>query len=399
MTLQGYRIELAPTDEQIQRLSAHEGLHRVVFNHCLAHVKAVHDQRAAERTYGIADEDLTPSQSWRAPALEKYWRATSHKYPWFADEALSSRVPKEACRALAAALSNWAKSKAGKRKGRRMGFPVWRRKKGRGRFRMDADRIRPVERRTLRIPAVGLVRTREDMSWLTNRLDDGRARIVGGAVSRAAGRWWVSFQVQVDRTDINARHQAPADGPIVGVDLGITTYATIVSDDGSVREVANPKHLARAQRKLKRLHRALSRSQRGSANRVKAVRRVATAHLDVAHARADFQHKLTTELARTKSVIVVEDLSVAGMVKNRRLARSISDAGWATFLHQLAYKTTWYGSRLVVADRWFPSSRLCATCGAVNASLTLSDRTWTCPCGATHDRDVAAARNLLSLAA
>ncbi|WP_093180728.1 RNA-guided endonuclease TnpB family protein [Sanguibacter gelidistatuariae] len=399
MTLQGFRLELAPTPEQAGRLSAHEGLHRVVFNHCLARVKAVMDQRAAERSYGIVDADLTPVQSWSGPGLEKYWRETAATYPWFAGERMSSRVPKEACRSLAAALSNWSTSKAGARRGRKVGFPGFRRRKDGGRFRMDSDRIHPTGARAMHIPAVGVVRTREDATWLTGRLAEGRARILGGAASRVAGRWWVSFQVEVDRTDINAHHRAPTDGPVVGIDLGIKTYATIASSDGTVVEVANPRHLARAQRKLARLNKALARTQRGSANRAKAVRKVAQVHLDVAHARADFGHKFTTELARTKSVIVVEDLHVAGMVKNRRLARAISDAGWATVLHQLAYKAAWYGSRLVVADRWFPSSRLCSACGVINTELTLADRVWTCPCGIVHDRDVTAARNLLGLVA
>jgi putative transposase len=371
-----------------------------VFIHCLAHVKAVMSQRAAERTYGIPDEQLTPTVGWSAPALERFWRATHREfYPWFTEEELSSRVPKEACRALAAALSNWAKSKTGARKGRRVGFPRYRRRKDGARFRMDADRARPAGPRQVRIPAVGTVKVREDLGWLTGRIAGGRARVVASRIERRAGRWWISFQVDVDRTDINARRAAPVDGPVVGIDLGITTFATIAADDGTVVEVENPRHLQRRLRRLRRANKALARKQKGSANRAKAAATVAKVHLDAANARADFLHKLTTTLTRTNSAIVVEDLAVAGMVKNRRLARHIADAGWAEFRRQLTYKAAWYGTRLVVADRWYPSTRTCIACGQVNHDLTLADRRWTCECGTTHDRDRTAALNLLRLAA
>lgn len=400
MTLQGFRVELAPDAGQAERLAQHAGLHRVVFNHALAHVKAVMGQRAAEKTYGIAAEDQTPAVGWSAPMLEKYWRETHpDTYPWFKGEGLSSRVPKEACRALAAALSNWGKSKAGARKGRRVGFPRFRRRKDGATFRMDADRTRPIALRTVYVPAVGDIHTHEDMGWLTTRITDGRARVVGSRVERRAGRWWVSFQVDVDRTDINTRRTAPTAGPAVGIDLGIKTFATVAADDGTIVEVTNPRHLDHRLRRLRRADKALARTQPGSANRVKAARKVARIHLDVAHARADFLHKLTTTLTRTNSVIVVEDLAIAGMLRNRRLARRIADAGWGEFRRQLAYKAGWYGAKVVVADRWYPSTRTCTTCGHVNGELTLADRTWTCPCGTVHDRDVTAAVNLLRLAA
>ncbi len=143
------------------------------------------------------------------------------------------------------------------------------------------------------------------------------------------------------------------------------------------------------------MNKALARCQRGSNNRVKAVGKVAAVHLTVANRRTDFLHQLTTRLARTKRAIAVESLNVAGMVRNRRLARAISDAGFGEFLRQLDYKTGWYGSKLWAADRWFPSSKTCSACGAVNNGLTLSDRAWTCLCGAAHDRDRNAAVNLL----
>jgi putative transposase len=237
------------------------------------------------------------------------------------------------------------------------------------------------------------------MAWLTDRLKDGRARVIGSKVEQRAGRWWIAFQVDVDRTDINTRHSAPVGGPTVGIDLGIKTFAMIASTDGTVVEVPNPRHLDHKLRRLRRANKALARKQAGSANRGKAARAVARVHLDVAHARADFLHKLTTSLTRANSVIVVEDLNVTGMAANRRLARHIADAGWAQFRRQLTYKADWYETKLVVADRWFPSTRTCTTCGQVNHDLTLADRTWACTCGTIHDRDVTAATNLLRLAA
>jgi putative transposase len=400
VTLQGFRVELAPTPVQADRLAQHAGLHRVVFNHCLAHVKAVLGQRAAEKTYGIPDDELTPAVGWSAPALEKYWRATHREvYPWFGEEGLSSRVPKEACRALAAALSNWAGSKTGARKGRRVGFPRFRRRKDGATCRFDAHTAYPATSRLVHVPTIGKVPTREDMGWLADRIAEGRARVLGSRYERRAGRWWVAFQVEVDRADVNARHAAPADGPVVGIDLGIKTFATIAASDGTIVEVPNPRQLGRKLRRLRRANKALARRQKGSKNRAKAAAAVAKVHLDVANARADFLQKLTTSLTRTKSTIVIEDLSVAGMVKNRRLARHIADAGWAELRRQLAYKATWYGCRIIVADRWYPSTKTCTTCAEVNHDLTLADRRWTCQCGTVHDRDRTAAINLLRLAA
>jgi putative transposase len=394
---QGYRIELDPTVEQRQRLVQHAGLSRVVENFCLDLVKAALDQRRAEKTYGIPDERLTPVP-WSAPALEKAWRAAHpDRYQWFTAEGLSSRVPKEACRVRAAGLKNWADSRNGRRAGRRVGFPTHRKRKHGLRLRYDADRARPLDTRTVTLPGVpGKVTTREDMSWLTSRIADDRARVIGATIKDRAGRWWVSFQIEIDRTDINAGRQAPGDAPSCGIDLGLKTFATVVDDDGTVTEVQAPKALDAARRKLRRANKALARSQHNSANRVKARARVVRVHLKVANRRTDFLHKTTTTLARTKRAIAVENLNVAGMVRNRSLGRAISDAGFSEFLRQLGYKAGWYGSRVWAADRWYPSSKTCSSCGAVNAKLTLSNRAWVCPCGAQHQRDVNAARNLLA---
>ncbi|GHH63851.1 transposase [Streptosporangium violaceochromogenes] len=393
---QGFRVELDPTFAQRARLGQHAGLSRVVENFCLEKVKAAFDQREAERSYGVSGKDLTPVP-WSAPALERLWRLEhSTRYPWFSEDGLSSRVPKEACRVRAVGFKNFFDSRGGKRKGKKAGFPGWRRRKHGSRFRYDADRAAPAGVRAVKVPGVGKVRTCEDMSWLTERLADGRARVIGPTVKEAAGRWWISFQVEIDRGDLNERRSVPAGAPACGIDVGVKTFATIVDDDGAVTEIHAPQPLKAALRKLRKASKAVARKRRGSANQAKAVQRLARVHLEVANQRADFLHKTTTDLARTKRAVAVETLNVTGMIANRRLARAISDLGFGEFFRQLAYKADWYGSAVWVASRWFPSSRLCGGCGTINRDLTLADRVWACGCGLTHDRDVNAAGNLLA---
>lgn len=293
-------------------------------------IRAALAQRAAEQTYGVAEEELT-RVPWTAPQLEALWR-TAHpdRFPWFIAEGLSSRVPKEAARCRASALKNWVASRAGKYKGPKVGFPVWRKRRDGSRFRYDADRAKPADARTVSLPGIGKVATREDMSWLTGRIEAGDARVLGATVKERAGRWWISFQLDVDRTALNASRTAPAGADACGLDLGLTVFATLRNDDGTTEEIQAPKPLKRALRKLARANRALVRKAEGSANRARQARKVAALHLKVAHQRADFLHQTTTWLARTKRAIAVETLHIAGMMKNHRLARAIQDAGWGS---------------------------------------------------------------------
>jgi putative transposase len=187
--------------------------------------------------------------------------------------------------------------------------------------------------------------------------------------------------------------QLPATGTVVGVDLGIKDFA--VTSDGE--KITNPRALARREQNLARYQRRLARCQKGSANRTKARAKVARAHRKVRASRADFLHRVSARLVRDNDVIVIEDLNVAGMVRNRSLAKAISDCGWGTFRRMVEYKTTRAGRHLIVIDRWYPSSKTCSVCGHLLAHLSISTRTWQCPsCGTRHDRDINAAKNILA---
>lgn len=295
-------------------------------------------------------------------------------------------------------IKNWVRSIHGKRTARPVNFPVLRKSKHGRRFRAEGGvtGIYPVDSRTLKIPRVGHVASREDMSWLTDRIADGRAHVLSVTIRERAGRWWASFTLTVDRSDINTRRAVSSSAPSCGIDLGLKTFAVIANSDGTSEEVLAPMPLRRVRNKIRRAHRAMGRKTPGSANREKARVALAALHLRASNQRNDFLHKLTTRLARTKRAIAVETLNVAAMKKNRLFCRLASDAGFSEFNRQLKYKSEWYGSTVWMADRWFPSSRTCGDCGTVNRALKLKDRTWSCPCGAVHDRDHNAARNLLA---
>ncbi len=214
-------------------------------------------------------------------------------------------------------------------------------------------------------------------------------KILSATVSEHAGHWYVSVQVEQEQA-------VPQNtGPVVGIDLGVKNLATL--SDGTV--IPNPRHLKRRLKKLKRLQRMVSRRQKGGKNRKKAVRNLAKLHRQIKQQRSNTLHQVTTRLARTKSVLVIEDLNVRGMLKNHRLAQAIGDVGFYEFKRQLLYKASWYGARVILADRWEPSSKRCSGCGWVDAELTLSTRTFACQqCGRVIDRDLNAALNLVKLA-
>ena len=216
-----------------------------------------------------------------------------------------------------------------------------------------------------------------------------KGKVMGATVRRDGDRWMLSVQV-----DVGDHHKDRTADGTVGVDLGVTTLATLSTGE----KIEGPKPLKKALGKLRRCSRRHSRKKKGSNNRGKSRLRLARLHRRVRNIRRDAIHRLTTRLCRENQAVVIEDLSVRGMMRNRRLARRIADMGWYEFRRQLEYKCLIYGTKLVIADRFFPSSKTCSACGAVRAELSLGERAYRCPeCGLRLDRDLNAARNLWNL--
>ena len=395
MTLLAYRYALDPTPAQERALRSHAGAARVAFNWGLARVKANLAQREAERSYGIAGAALTPALSWSLYSLRKDWNAAKDAVaPWWREcskEAFNTGLDQ-----LARALKNWGGSRTGKRKGRAVGFPRFRSKrKARLSMRFTTGAIRCEVAHAV-LPRLGRIKLHE-------RAATGGARILSATVRHERGRWFVSFTAEQDIT----RPAPRLPDAVAGVDLGIKALAVVATSEGEVSEVANPRHLSRALRKVRRLSRAVSRRQgpdrragREPSSRWRSADAARNKALGkVADQRRDAVHKLTTALAAAYGTIVVEDLNVTGMLANRRLARHVADASFSEVRRQLEYKAAWRGGRVIVADRWFASSKTCSECGAVKAKLALSERTYCCTeCGAVLDRDVNAAVNLARLA-
>ncbi|MBO2459019.1 IS607 family element RNA-guided endonuclease TnpB [Actinomadura violacea] len=380
---QAYRFALDPTPRQERELHSHAGAARFAWNWGLA---ACLDRHDAEGKW------------WTGMELHRLWNRVKKTDPalgWWAEN--SKCVYQEAFRDLDRALREFVRARKGLRKGRRLGFPRFK-KRGRCRdsFRFGSGVMR-CSGLTVTLPRLGTIATHESTRKLARRLENGTARILSATVTRTAHRWFVSFTVHVDR-DVPARHARP--GSVVGVDLGVKTLLTGVDGLGTVIEVGGQKALRAALRRLQQLGKAHPRTRPGSANRAKAAGRLAQCHARVAAVRADALHKATSGLAARYETVVVEDLNVTGMLANRRLARAVSDQGFATARRMLEYKAGWNGGRMVVADRWFPSSKTCSGCGGRKPSLSLSERTFRCgACGLTLSRDVNAAINLRDLAA
>ncbi|MBW4683285.1 MAG: transposase [Microcoleus vaginatus WJT46-NPBG5] len=204
-----------------------------------------------------------------------------------------------------------------------------------------------------------------------------------------AGQWYISIRFDEPR---NLKLEPVAQS--VGLDVGISSLVTLSTGE----KIANPKHFNRHYKRLRRAQKALSRKQKGSRNREKARLKVARIHQQITNSRKDHLHKLTTRLIRENQTIAVESLAVKNMVKNPKLAQSISDAGWGEMVRQLEYKCQWYGRTLVKIDQWFPSSKRCGNCGHIVERLPLNVREWDCPvCGIDHDRDVNAAKNIIAV--
>jgi putative transposase len=380
--IQAYRFALDAAPAQERVLRSHAGAARFGWNWGLARCQQRYE--AEGRWYSGME-------------LHKLWNEAKKADPalaWWAEN--SKCVYQEAFRDLDRALRDFIASTKGQRKGKRLGFPRFK-KRGRCRdsFRFSTGAI-GCAGTTVTLPRLGTIHTYESTRKLARRLEAGTARILSATVSRTAGRWFVSFTVEVERT-IPERHARP--GSAIGVDLGVRTLLTGVDDRGIVVTVPGPRALRSSLRRLRHASRAHSRKTVGSANRRKSAAGLGRIHARVANVRVDALHKATSGLAARYEAVVAEDLNVAGMTRNRRLARAIADQGFGMVRRMLGYKTTWNGGRLVLAGRWFPSSKMCSGCGAVKAKLSLSERTYRCGCGLVTGRDVNAAANLLKLAA
>lgn len=377
MGMRGYKTELDLNHAQITACKKHAGCARFAYN------------------WGLSRKQEARQTGQRMPSardLHKELNALkATDFPWMYE--VSKCAPQEALIDLDTAFKHFFRKGALKKAGQFRGKPGYpqskSRKKGLGSFRLTGA-IHIFEK-SIQLPRLGVLRLKE-----RNYLPVG-AKVAQATVSEHAGRWYVSIQV-----DDKMPAPEPALGPVIGVDLGIKTLA-VVSDG---RAIANPKALRNRLKKLRRLSRWHSRTQKGSATRKKAQKKLARYHARIAHIREDALHQTTASLvAKNKpqierpAVIGIEDLNVSGMLKNRKRARSIADVGLSEFRRQLTYKAEQAGVLLHVVSRWEPSSKTCSACGWYKNDLKLSDRVFRCSaCGLVMDRDENAARNLALLA-
>ena len=394
-TLQAFAFALDPTYEQEASMGRHFGARRYAYNWTVAEIRReLALYRECGASYG------PPSLA----RLRRRWNRNKHRLavdvdgnPWWQE------VSKEAFSAgIADAVTaywNWQKGRAGEREGRRPGFPRFRRK-GRNpdRYRVTTGSFGICDRRHVKLPRVGRVRTHENTRRLHRLLELGRARELNVTVRRRGGRLLAVFVVELVRPRCDTGPVKP--GSVVGVDAGVRRLATVANQNEDVLErVENPRALDRSLVRLRRLHRARSRCTPGSVRYRRRTQAISVLNTLMANQRSDAIYRLTTRLAKTHGTVVVESLNVAGMLEQkhipgaRRRRRDLADASMSQIRRQLAYKCGWYGSRLVETAPMFPSSRLCYVCGERNDPGW--KKTWTClACGSRHDRDDNAAINL-----
>lgn len=364
-------VAIDPTPHQNRLLFSNAGAARFAYNAALSHVKE--------------ELDRGEKVDWRSYSLNKWWNSQKDTLaPWWREN--SSRSYRYGLDCLSKAMSNFFKSKGGKRRGRRMGFPKFKSKnRSVQKFSFDIkhDKPRFYDDHHIRIPRVGVVHCFGDS--IIERVGDGVPK--GVNVKYECGRWFAS--ILVERPDDKS---APNGGPAIGIDVGIKTLATL-SDDTSY---ANPHTVLKSERKRKMIQRELSRKKAGSKRRERCRERLARAYAHERNIRRDYLDKMTTEIAKRYGMVCIEDLNVSGMVKNHRIAKHIEDASFSTIRRMLEYKCPKYGSELRVIDRYFPSSKRCSNCGLVKAKLGLGERTFACErCGLEVDRDLNAAINIL----
>ncbi|TDC45498.1 transposase [Actinomadura sp. KC345] len=359
-----YQFRLYPTRGQQQNLARAFGCSRVVYNDALRARQDAREQglpfpKAAELSAAMTEAKKTPERAWLAE--------------------VSAVVLQQSLRDLEAAYRNFFDGLAGKRP--RMGAPRFKsRKDARQSIRFTANaRWQITEGGPLALPKVGEVKVK----W-SRRLPSAPSTVT--VIKDAAGRFFASFVVETGQAQ-----DPPGTTAEVGIDLGLEHFA--VTSDG--RKITSPRFLRRAEKKLRKAPKALSRKQKGSNNRGKARLSLARAHARVGDARREFHHQLSTTLVRDNQAVYVEDLCVKGLARTR-FAASVHDAGWSAFVSMLEYKTARYGRTFARVDRAFPSSQICSHCGHRDGPKPLHVREWACGrCGTGHDRDVNAARNIL----
>ena len=368
---QAFRFELDPNRAQRVLLAKSVGASRYVYNWGLAESRRQYELTGKRPRLGDLKKQLVELKNTEAPWLYE----------------VSAHIGQSALKDLNTAFERFFKSVKGE--GPKAGYPRFKKKGER-----DSARIYEVtlEERHLRIPNVGRVRLKETCR---ERGFDGR--VLAATVNRRANRWFVSLTVERER-EIVLPEAPMRPSQVVGVDLGLSN-AAVIHDGTKTRAVEPSRALRKNLKRLRRLDRQLARKQKGSANRERAKLRRARLYFRVSCQRQEMLHQLSSELARTKRVIVLEDLHVKGMQRNKHLALSVSDAGMGELRRQLTYKSEWYGSTLVIADRFFPSSKLCSGCGTIKDTLRLSERQYDCDvCGLSIGRDENASINLRRLA-
>ena len=368
--LEAVKVALDPTPRQERLLEGHAGAARFAYNLMLAHIQS---QLARNE-----------KADWSMYAQRRWWNEWKREVaPWWGE--YSKEAYNSAFESLSAALKNHVDSRTGRRKGRRMGWPKFKSKRrSMPRFAYTTGSFGLVkgDPKALKMPRIGRVHCMEDV---VRRV--GSAKVLRMSVSRHAGHWYASLTVERDDSPLSGEPK----GGSVGVDLGVKTFATL--SDGTVFD--NPRLLKRAHRKLRKAQKTLSRRNEGSNRWRKAKLHLQRVHAHVANQRSDMLNKLTDRLTRTYSDISIEDLNVAGMVMNHKVARAVSDCGFAELRRQLVCKAARTGARIHVVDRWYPSSKTCSNCGTVKAKLPLSERTYRCDaCGTVIDRDLNAAINI-----
>mgnify|MGYP001117037795 CR=1 FL=1 len=355
-----YKTELNPNNKQKSFFAGSCGMARFIYNWALNYWIEEHERGEKRTGWMKLNTELT-----KLKQLEYQWM---YNY--------SNWIRVYAIKQCDEAYQNFFRRI---KQGKKPGFPKFKSKKrSKASFTINGGVIN-ISETDIRLPKIGWVRLKEH-GYIPVNPD----KICYVTISEKNGRWYISVTVNETIPDEQTTKN------IIGIDLGIKTLA--VTSDGVYYE--NPKELYKAEKRLKRLDRWLSRKKRGSSNYQKAKLLRAKAYEKVKRIRKHMLNEITTELAKTKSILSVEDLNVSGMMSNHHLAKAISDVSFSEFRHQLEYKCAWYGSELFVVDHWFASSKTCSNCGAINRDLKLSNRIYKCDCGLEMDRDLNAAINL-----